>query len=33
MALGVFFYVDACNRQHTYPEQKLPPILLHSPES
>ena len=30
---GLFLYVDACNRQHIYPEQKLPPILLHSPES
>jgi hypothetical protein len=33
MALGVFFYVDACNRQRAYSEQKLLLILLHSPES
>lgn len=27
------FCVDACSRQRVYPEQKLPPISLHSPES
>lgn len=25
MALGVFFYVDACSRQRACPEQKRPP--------
>lgn len=30
---GLFLYVDACNRQRAYPEQKLLLILLHSPES